>query len=195
VSNATTVHVRRPGNSKKWRARVLCEAKICDLALLTVDSDDFWLGDLMSLRFVQVPELQVGACRPGHPSGAGAVGIVCGTGKLHADYPCYPRLLGSSMCPCDNCQAACFACIYSAGCVSKAAHAGILNKHASHGGSDNAAIAHRSPGNTHAVVACQSYLVRFPTGRVLGCSKTPSWWQGTPWGATRCPSPRALSHA
>ncbi len=59
VSNATTVHVRRPGNPKKWRARVLCEAKICDLALLTVDSDDFWLGDLMSLRFVQVPELQV----------------------------------------------------------------------------------------------------------------------------------------
>ena len=59
MSNATTVHVRRPGNPKKWRARVLCEAKICDLALLTVDSDDFWLGDLMSLRFVQVPELQV----------------------------------------------------------------------------------------------------------------------------------------
>ena len=59
MSNATTVHVRRPGNPKKWRSRVLCEAKVCDLALLTVDCDDFWLGDLMSLRFVQVPELQV----------------------------------------------------------------------------------------------------------------------------------------
>ncbi len=28
TSNANTVHVRRPGNPKKWRARVLCEAKV-----------------------------------------------------------------------------------------------------------------------------------------------------------------------
>ena len=59
VSNATTVHVRRPGKSQKWRARVLCEGKICDLALLSVDSPDFWNGNLMSLNFVAVPELQV----------------------------------------------------------------------------------------------------------------------------------------
>lgn len=59
ISNATTVHVRRPGNPKKWRARVLCEGIICDLALLTVDEDEFWSEDLMSLQFVDVPELQV----------------------------------------------------------------------------------------------------------------------------------------
>lgn len=59
VSNATTVHVRRPGRSQKWRARVLCEGKICDLALLTVDSSEFWTSNLMSLQFVAVPELQV----------------------------------------------------------------------------------------------------------------------------------------
>ncbi len=57
--NATTVHVRRPGNPKKWRARILCEGIICDLALLTVDEPDFWSEDLMSLQFVSVPELQV----------------------------------------------------------------------------------------------------------------------------------------
>lgn len=56
--NATTVHVRRPGNPKKWRARILCEGIICDLALLTVDEPDFWSEDLMSLQFVAVPELQ-----------------------------------------------------------------------------------------------------------------------------------------
>ena len=28
TSNANTVHVRRPGNPKKWKARVLCEAKV-----------------------------------------------------------------------------------------------------------------------------------------------------------------------
>jgi hypothetical protein len=59
IMNATTVHVRRPGNPKKWRARILCEGIICDLALLTVDEDDFWSEDLMSLQFVSVPELQV----------------------------------------------------------------------------------------------------------------------------------------
>ena len=59
ISNATTVHVRRPGNPKKWRARILCEGIICDLALLTVDEDEFWSEDLMSLQFVDVPELQV----------------------------------------------------------------------------------------------------------------------------------------
>lgn len=36
ISNATTVHVRAPGNPKKWRAKVLCDGKVCDLALLTV---------------------------------------------------------------------------------------------------------------------------------------------------------------
>ncbi len=59
ISNSTTVHVRRPGNPKKWRARLLCEGIICDLALLTVDEEDFWSEDLMSLQFVDVPELQV----------------------------------------------------------------------------------------------------------------------------------------
>ena len=59
--NATTVHVRRPGNPKKWRARVLCEGIICDLALLTVDEPQFWSEDLMSLQFVAVPELQARA--------------------------------------------------------------------------------------------------------------------------------------
>ncbi|KAK9834040.1 hypothetical protein WJX81_005089 [Elliptochloris bilobata] len=78
VSNATTVHVRRPGNPKKWRARVLCEAKICDLALLTVDADDFWLGDLMSLRFVQVPELQDSILVAGYPLGGDSLSITKG---------------------------------------------------------------------------------------------------------------------
>ena len=59
VSNATTVHVRKPGNSRKWRAHVLCEGKICDLALLSVNSSEFWADDLMPLQFVDVPELQV----------------------------------------------------------------------------------------------------------------------------------------
>ena len=58
MSNETTVHVRRPGNPKKWRAKVLCEGKIADLALVTVEDDQFWTDELLDLQFVDVPELQ-----------------------------------------------------------------------------------------------------------------------------------------
>ena len=74
ISNATTVHVRRPGNPKKWRARILCEGIICDLALLTVDEDEFWSEDLMSLQFVDVPELQVHAWPIAHLSFRAIIG-------------------------------------------------------------------------------------------------------------------------
>lgn len=63
VSNETTVHVRRPGNPKKWRAKVLCEGKIADLALVTVEDDQFWTDELLDLRFVDVPELQASTAR------------------------------------------------------------------------------------------------------------------------------------
>ena len=58
VSNETTVHVRRPGNPKKWRAKVLCEGNIADLALVTVEDDQFWTDELLDLQLVDVPELQ-----------------------------------------------------------------------------------------------------------------------------------------
>ena len=51
--------MRRPGNPKKWRAKVLCEGKIADLALVTVEDDQFWTDELLDLQFVDVPELQV----------------------------------------------------------------------------------------------------------------------------------------
>lgn len=53
------MHVRRPGNPKKWKAKVLCEGKIADLALVTVEDDLFWTDELLDLEFVDVPELQV----------------------------------------------------------------------------------------------------------------------------------------
>lgn len=78
VSNATTVHVRRPGKSQKWRARVLCEGRICDLALLTVDAPEFWSGNLMSLQFVEVPELQDSILVAGYPLGGDSLSITKG---------------------------------------------------------------------------------------------------------------------
>ncbi|CAL5219318.1 g1127 [Coccomyxa viridis] len=78
ISNSTTVHVRRPGNPKKWRARLLCEGIICDLALLTVDEEEFWSEDLMSLQFVDVPELQDSILVAGYPMGGDSLSITKG---------------------------------------------------------------------------------------------------------------------
>eukprot|EP00891_Asterochloris_glomerata_P000822 jgi/Astpho2/822/e_gw1.00016.51.1_t len=78
VSNQTTIHVRRPGNPKKWRAKVLCEGKICDLALLTVEEEDFWTADLVSLQFVDVPELQDSILVAGFPIGGDSLSITKG---------------------------------------------------------------------------------------------------------------------
>jgi len=41
---------------------VLCEGKIADLALVTVEDDQFWTDELLDLQFVDVPELQVTWC-------------------------------------------------------------------------------------------------------------------------------------
>jgi hypothetical protein len=39
VAHNITIHVRRPGHAKKWKASLLCEGKSCDLALLTVGAE------------------------------------------------------------------------------------------------------------------------------------------------------------
>lgn len=36
VAHHITIHVRRPGHPKKWKASLLCEGRSCDLALMTV---------------------------------------------------------------------------------------------------------------------------------------------------------------
>ncbi|DBA92177.1 hypothetical protein WJX77_001540 [Trebouxia sp. C0004] len=78
VSNETTVHVRRPGNPKKWRAKVLCEGKIADLALVTVEDDQFWTDELLDLQFVDVPELQDSILVAGYPLGGDSLSITKG---------------------------------------------------------------------------------------------------------------------
>jgi S1-C subfamily serine protease len=38
IEGHVTLYVRRPGAAKQWKAEVLCEGKVCDLALLTVSA-------------------------------------------------------------------------------------------------------------------------------------------------------------
>mmetsp|Transcript_1851 Transcript_1851/g.5421 ORF Transcript_1851/g.5421 Transcript_1851/m.5421 type:complete len:526 (+) Transcript_1851:247-1824(+) len=78
ISNATTVHVRAPGNPKKWRAKVLCDGKVCDLALLTVEDEAFWTDDMQSLTFVSTPELQDEILVAGYPMGGDSLSITKG---------------------------------------------------------------------------------------------------------------------
>jgi len=78
VANATTVYVRRPGNPKKWRALVTCLGKPCDLALLTVEEEEFWT-DLKPLNFLEdVPELQSPVAVAGYPVGGDSLSITKG---------------------------------------------------------------------------------------------------------------------
>ncbi|KAF5843609.1 trypsin-like cysteine/serine peptidase domain-containing protein [Dunaliella salina] len=91
VSNATAVYVRRPGMARKFRAQIICEGKMCDLALMTVEDDAFWLGPggssngtasgpgpLKPLNFVDVPELQVPIAVAGYPVGGDSLSVTKG---------------------------------------------------------------------------------------------------------------------
>eukprot|EP00386_Alphamonas_edax_P006293 GDKI01020425.1.p1 GENE.GDKI01020425.1~~GDKI01020425.1.p1 ORF type:complete len:548 (+),score=159.47 GDKI01020425.1:159-1802(+) len=78
ISCATAVYVRRPGNAKKFKAEVVCEGKVCDLALLTVHDDKFWQGEIKALTFSEVPELQSPISVAGYPVGGDSLSITKG---------------------------------------------------------------------------------------------------------------------
>ncbi|GFR42650.1 hypothetical protein Agub_g3587 [Astrephomene gubernaculifera] len=78
VSNATAIYVRRPGLAKKFKAELVCEGKVCDLALLTVRDDAFWAAELRGLDFVDVPELQSPIAVAGYPVGGDNISVTKG---------------------------------------------------------------------------------------------------------------------
>lgn len=79
VSGAVSVFVRRPGTAKKFKAEILVDGKVCDLALLTVQDEHFWSGsDLRPLEFVSVPELQSPISVCGYPVGGDSLCITKG---------------------------------------------------------------------------------------------------------------------
>lgn len=45
-------------------------AQVCDLALLTVEEEDFWGSDLRALEIIDTPELQSPIAVAGYPVGA-----------------------------------------------------------------------------------------------------------------------------
>jgi S1-C subfamily serine protease len=78
VFSASSVRVRRHGKPGKFKARVLCVGRQCDLALLTVDEDIFWEG-LNPVEFSdELPQLDSNVTAVGYPMGGDNVSVTRG---------------------------------------------------------------------------------------------------------------------
>lgn len=68
VADHTFVLVRKHGSPTKYRARVHAVGHDCDLALLVVDSLEFW-DDIKFLELGDIPFLQQAVAVVGYPQG------------------------------------------------------------------------------------------------------------------------------
>eukprot|EP01089_Gocevia_fonbrunei_P021436 TRINITY_DN8341_c0_g1_i1.p1 TRINITY_DN8341_c0_g1~~TRINITY_DN8341_c0_g1_i1.p1 ORF type:complete len:156 (-),score=28.98 TRINITY_DN8341_c0_g1_i1:96-563(-) len=67
VSYQTSVQVRKHGDAKKYTAKIIAVGHPCDLAVLTVPEEEFWVG-LTPLEFGDVPHLQEAVTVVGYPT-------------------------------------------------------------------------------------------------------------------------------
>ncbi|MFS1525874.1 S1C family serine protease [Microbulbifer sp. 2304DJ12-6] len=77
VANGSFIQVQRHGDAKKYRARVKFVSHDADLALLTVDDDDFF-GDTRPLALGRLPDLQEEVTVYGYPIGGKSLSITRG---------------------------------------------------------------------------------------------------------------------
>lgn len=75
------VMLRKHGDAKKFCARVLAVGHECDIAMLTVDDEDFWSPDVEALDVEGLPDMQqevtvVGFPQVGGGGGRGRQGMV-----------------------------------------------------------------------------------------------------------------------
>ncbi|MDQ2867023.1 MAG: trypsin-like peptidase domain-containing protein [Verrucomicrobiota bacterium] len=77
VSNTRYLTVERDGDPNKYPARVLFVAHDCDLALITVDSPDFY-KEMVPLRFGDIPELESTVSAYGYPIGGERMSVTAG---------------------------------------------------------------------------------------------------------------------
>ena len=68
VADHTFVLVRKHGSPTKYKAEVQAVGHECDLALLTVESEEFWEG-MNSLDLGGIPFLQEAVAVVGYPQG------------------------------------------------------------------------------------------------------------------------------
>ncbi|CAL0316187.1 unnamed protein product [Lupinus luteus] len=77
VEHNTQVKVKRRGDDKKYVAKVLARGVDCDIALLSVESDEFW-REVEPLRFGRLPHLQDSVTVVGYPLGGDTISVTKG---------------------------------------------------------------------------------------------------------------------
>ncbi|KAJ1261603.1 hypothetical protein BS78_09G042900 [Paspalum vaginatum] len=77
VEHDTQVKVKRRGDDKKYIAKVLARGIECDLALLSVENEEFWKGT-EALRFGRLPCLQDSVTVVGYPLGGDTISVTKG---------------------------------------------------------------------------------------------------------------------
>nr|DAD37921.1 TPA_asm: hypothetical protein HUJ06_008562 [Nelumbo nucifera] len=77
VEHDTQVKVKRRGDDTKYAAKVLARGIECDIALLTVESEEFWRGS-EPLRFGRLPLLQDSVTVVGYPLGGDTISVTKG---------------------------------------------------------------------------------------------------------------------
>nr|XP_025692189.1 protease Do-like 2, chloroplastic [Arachis hypogaea] len=77
VEHDTQVKVKRRGDDTKYVAKVLARGVDCDIALLSVESDEFW-RDVEPLRLGRLPHLQDSVTVVGYPLGGDTISVTKG---------------------------------------------------------------------------------------------------------------------
>ncbi|EFN57946.1 hypothetical protein CHLNCDRAFT_34342 [Chlorella variabilis] len=77
VEHYSQTKVKRRGDDRKWLATVLAIGTECDVALLTVDDEEFWQG-VQPLRFGPLPNLQESVYVVGYPIGGDTISVTSG---------------------------------------------------------------------------------------------------------------------
>lgn len=77
VEHFTQVQLKKRGSDTKYLARVLAIGTECDIALLTVENDEFWEG-VSPLEFGDLPALQDAVTVVGYPIGGDTISVTSG---------------------------------------------------------------------------------------------------------------------
>ncbi|KAI9119340.1 hypothetical protein K1719_010015 [Acacia pycnantha] len=77
VEHDTQVKVKKRGDDTKYVAKVLARGIDCDIALLTVESEDFW-REVEPLKFGRLPHLQDAVTVVGYPLGGDTISVTKG---------------------------------------------------------------------------------------------------------------------
>ncbi|XP_057479114.1 protease Do-like 9 [Actinidia eriantha] len=77
VEHYTQVKLKKRGSETKYVATVLAIGTECDIALLTVENDEFWEG-VSPVEFGDLPALQVAVTVVGYPIGGDTISVTSG---------------------------------------------------------------------------------------------------------------------